>query len=121
MKLEAVIFDLFGTLVDSFGSSGGAIHMREMASALGIPDEQFSQLWAQTIDVRIVGAFESVVANIKHVCAAMKRDPRPEQISAAVEIRMNYVKQALQPKPHAIGTLPRLKESGYKTGLLSNC
>jgi len=121
MKFEAVIFDLFGTLVDGFGSFGSAIHMREMASALGIPDEQFSQLWAQTIDMRIIGAFDSVVANIKHVCDAMKRDPRPEQISAAVEIRMNYVKQTLQPKSHAIETLTRLKEGGYKTGLLSNC
>jgi len=121
MKFKAVIFDLFGTLVNDFGSSGAAIHMRDMASALGIPHEPFAQLWAQTINMRIDGAFDSVVANIKHVCDAMNADPRPEQIAAAVEIRMHYVRQALQPKSNAIDTLARLKTRAYRTGLLSNC
>ena len=43
MKFEAVIFDLFGTLVDDFGSSVGQMH-QEMAAALGVPYEQFIQL-----------------------------------------------------------------------------
>jgi len=121
MELRAVIFDLFGTLVDGFGSSSGAIHMQEMASALGIPDEQFAPLWAQTTAMRIMGAFDTLEENIKYVCDAMNADPRPEQIAAAVEIRMNYIRRTLQPKPDAIETLTRLKAYGYKTGLLSNC
>ena len=43
MKFEAVIFDLFGTLVDDFGSSVGQMH-QEMAGALAVPYEQFMQL-----------------------------------------------------------------------------
>jgi len=121
MKFKAVIFDLFGTLVDVFGSSGGTIHMREMASALGILDEQFVQLWAQTTEMRIIGAFDSVEASIKHVSDAMSAHPQPEQIATAVEIRMNYVRQALQPRADAIDTLTELKACAYKIGLLSNC
>jgi putative hydrolase of the HAD superfamily len=121
MKFEAVIFDLFGTLVDGFGSSGGATHMREMASALGVLDEQFVQLWAQTTEMRIIGAFDSVEANIKHVSDAMNAHPQPKQIATAVEIRMNYVRRALQSKPDALDTLTELKACAYKIGLLSNC
>jgi putative hydrolase of the HAD superfamily len=121
MKFKAVIFDLFGTLVDVFGSSGGAIHMREMASALGILDDQFVQLWAQTTEMRIIGAFDSVEASIKHVSDAMSAHPQPEQIATAVEIRMNYVRQALHPRADAIDTLTELKACAYKIGLLSNC
>jgi putative hydrolase of the HAD superfamily len=34
---------------------------------------------------------------------------------------MKYIRQALQPRPHAVTTLCRLKEQSYDIGLLSNC
>jgi putative hydrolase of the HAD superfamily len=120
MSLTAVIFDLFGTLVDDFGASAGAGHTEEMATALAVPYEQLVPLWRQTTEMRIVGAFETVEASIKYVCDAMNAHPRPEQISKAVEIRMDYVRRALHPKPDAIDTLSGLKSRGYKIGLVSN-
>jgi putative hydrolase of the HAD superfamily len=51
----------------------------------------------------------------------MNVHPEPGQIERAVEIRMKYIRRALQPKPEAIATLTRLKNQGYKTGLVSNC
>jgi putative hydrolase of the HAD superfamily len=119
MKFEAVIFDFFGTLVNDFGSSGGHMHT-EMAAALAVPYEPFISLWSQTLEMRIVGAFESVEANIDHVCQALKVHPRAEQIRKAVEIRMSYIKRALEPRPDAINTLTELKKQTYKLGLISN-
>lgn len=120
MKFESVIFDLFGTLVDDFVSSVGQMH-QEMAAALAVPYEQFMQLWSQTADMRIIGAFDSVEANIEYVCHAMNVSPRAEQIEKAVEIRMKYIRQALQPRPDAVATVRRLEDQGYKIGLVSNC
>ena len=120
MKFKAIIFDLFGTLVDDFGSSVGQMH-QEMAAALAVPYEQFMQFWGQTAKMRIIGAFETVEANIQYVCAAMKVGPRPEQIEKAVEIRMKYIRQALCPKPDAINIPSELRNQGHKVGLLSNC
>jgi putative hydrolase of the HAD superfamily len=120
MKFKAVIFDLFGTLVNDFGSSVGQMH-QELAAALAVPYEQFMQLWGQTAKLRIIGAFDSVEANIEYVCDAMKISPRTEQIEKAVEIRMKYIRQALRPRPDAINTPSELKNQGYKIGLLSNC
>ena len=74
MKFNAVIFDLFGTLVDDFGSSVGQMH-HEMAAALAVPYEQFIALWGQTAKMRIIGAFETVEANIKYVCDTMQSKP----------------------------------------------
>jgi putative hydrolase of the HAD superfamily len=119
MKFEAIIFDLFGTLVGDFGSSVGQMH-QEMAAALAVPYEQLMQVWRQTSEMRIIGAFETVEANIQYVCDAMNVHPRAEQIAKAVEIRMKYIRQALQPKPGATATLSQLKNQGYKLGLLSN-
>jgi len=120
MKFKAIIFDLFGTLVDDFGSSVGQMH-HEMAAALAVPYEQFMQVWGQTAKMRIIGAFETVEANIKYVCDTIKISPTAEQLEKAVEIRMKYIRQALQPRPDAISTVSELKNKGYRIGLLSNC
>ena len=120
MKFEAVIFDLFGTLVDDFGSSVGPMH-QEMAGALAVPYEQFMQHWGQTAKMRIIGTFETVETNIKYVCDTMNVHPRADQLSNAVEIRMKYIGQALRPRQDAISTVSELKNKGHKIGLLSNC
>ena len=121
MNFTTVIFDLFGTLVDDFGSSGGTGHMETMAAALGVPYEQFMPLWNQTTQMRIIGAFDTVEANLDYVCRSMNVTPGVEQIKNAVETRMQYVRQALRPRPDAIDALSRLKNHAYKIGLLSNC
>ena len=74
MTFEAIIFDFFGTLVDDFVSSVGQMH-QEMAAALGVPYEQFMQVWRQTSEMRIIGAFETVEANMKYVCDAVNVHP----------------------------------------------
>jgi putative hydrolase of the HAD superfamily len=120
MKFEAVIFDLFGTLIDDFVSSVGDMH-QEMAAALNVPYEQFMQIWRQTAEMRIIGAFESVEANLEYVCRVMNVYPGAQQIEKAVEIRMKYMRRALEPKPDAVSTPNQLRNQGYKTGLISNC
>jgi putative hydrolase of the HAD superfamily len=120
MKFKTVIFDLFGTLVDDFVSSVGQMH-QEMAAALAVPYEQFMEPWRQTAEMRIIGAFDSVEANIEYVCDAVNVRPRAEQIAKAIEIRMKHIRQALQPRPDAIDSLTQLKNQGYKIGLISNC
>ena len=120
MKFIAVIFDLFGTLVDDFGSSAGQMN-QELAAALGVPYEPFMQLWSQTLQMRAIGAFQTVEASIEHVCRAMEMQVGAEQIKKAVEIRLQYTRQALKPRPDAEATLAQLKHQGHKLGLLSNC
>ena len=120
MKFTAVIFDLFGTLVDDFGSSAGQMN-QELAAALGVPYEPFMQLWSQTLQMRAIGAFQTVEASIEHVCRAMEMQVGAEQIKRAVEIRLQYIRQALKPRPNAEATLAQLKHQGHKLGLVSNC
>jgi len=120
MSFKAVIFDLFGTLVNDFGSAAGPMG-RELAKALAAPYDPFNSLWNQTIEMRIVGHFETVEANIKYVCNKIGIHPDSGQVRDAVEIRMNYVRQALRPRPNAIDTANQLKKRGYAIGLISNC
>jgi putative hydrolase of the HAD superfamily len=120
VKLKAVIFDLFGTLIDDFMSSVGQMH-HEMAAVLAVPYEQFNPRWIQTTEMRVIGAFATVEASIEYVLGEINARARAEQIKKAVEIRMRYIKKALQPRHHAIETLHELKSRRFRLGLLSNC
>ena len=120
MNYDAVIFDLFGTLVGDFVSSAGQMNA-ELAAALEVPYEPFMRLWRETTEMRTNGAFQTVEASIEYVCGAMDAQITAAQLSKAVEIRLRHTRRALEPKPDAVATLARLKHEGYKLGLLSNC
>jgi putative hydrolase of the HAD superfamily len=120
MGYRAVIFDLFGTLVDDFASSVGQMHA-ELAAALAVPYEAFMQLWRQTSEMRTIGAFQTVEASIEYVCGVMGVQVGAEQMTKAVEIRLQHTRRALEPRPDGVATLARLKDQDYKVGLLSNC
>jgi putative hydrolase of the HAD superfamily len=120
MKFKAVIFDLFGTLVDDFATSIGSTNA-DLAIPLGVPSEAFAKLWRQTSEMRVNGTFQTVEAAIEYVCSAIGARVTDAQIKSAVDIRLQQIKRGLQPKSDAITTLKRLKNSSCKIGLLSNC
>ena len=120
MNYSAVIFDLFGTLVNDFASVAGHSH-DELAAILGVPPEPFMKLWREITGRRTLGEFQTVEASIEHVCGALGVTVKPEQMAKAVEFRLEYTRRALTPKPDAIATLAQLKHTGFKLGLLSNC
>lgn len=120
MKFKAVIFDLYGTLVDDFASSVGQMHA-EFVKALAVPSEPFMKLWRQTTEMRVTGTFQTVEASIEYVCSLLGVPLSAERLTRAVEIRLQLIKRTLSPRPGALETLARLKTEGYKIGLLSNC
>lgn len=120
MRFAAVIFDLFGTLVDDFVSSVGPMPV-ELAGALEVPREPFMEHWRQTSGMRTEGAFQTVEASLRHVCDAIGARVNTEQMTKAVNLRLDQIQRALAPKPDAIATLRVVKQAGYKIGLLSNC
>jgi putative hydrolase of the HAD superfamily len=120
MKFQAVIFDLFGTLVDDFVSSTKQANV-DLATLLSVPHEPFAREWRQTSAMRIDGTFQTIEASIEYVCDAIGAQVTKEQINRAVEIRLQQIRRALKPNPGAVATLTRLKDDGCKIGLLSNC
>ena len=119
-KFNAVIFDLFGTIVDGFAASSVG-YQEQFAAALGVPHEQLSQHWRQLTDRRTLGEFQTVQASIEHVCGIIGATVTAEQMMKAVEIRLSLTRHALTPRPDAVATLIKLRDDGFKIGLLSNC
>jgi putative hydrolase of the HAD superfamily len=120
MHYSAVIFDLFGTLVEDFASSVGQTQTA-FVEALAVPYEPFTQLWRQTTERRVIGQFQTIEASIEYVCSQLGVQVTTEQMTKAVEIRLQQIRRALKPRPDAVTILATLKNGGHKVGLLSNC
>ncbi|OGO16920.1 MAG: hypothetical protein A2Z15_00320 [Chloroflexi bacterium RBG_16_50_11] len=121
MKYQAVIFDLFGTLVDIFSRREYENIVAEMASNLKVPYDNFYKIWMQTAKQRTSGVFRTGEENLEYICRELKIKVSATQVEAARRVRFDYVARALTPRKGAIEVLSKLKSSGYKIGLISNC
>ena len=59
MKYEAVIFDLFGTLVKNYTVEQHEGVLRQMASVLSAPSDDFVKLWYESFNERCLGIFKT--------------------------------------------------------------
>ena len=122
MKYQAVIFDLFGTLVDNFPWDKSNDNLRRMASELSAPPDDFVALWHAAFDERMKGVFKDYQACIRHICQRLGTQVQDDKIELAASIRFEINRrEVMASREGAIETLSFLKSKGYKTGLVSNC
>lgn len=122
MKYEAVIFDLFGTLVEMCPWTESENILRQMAREISIPPSDFINLWHLTFDDRMKGVFQSYQDCIRHICQQCGAQVPENQIEIAASIRFAMTKREISSiREGAIEVLSSLKSTGYKTGLISDC
>ncbi len=121
MKYEAVIFDLFGTLIHNYSIREYISILRQMASVLSAPPEDYVQLWYDTFNERCTGVFQSPEANIDYLCQKLGVTIEDSQRSLAARIRLDLTVRSMTPVPESIAVLSHLKSEGYKTGLVTDC
>jgi putative hydrolase of the HAD superfamily len=121
MKYEAVIFDLFGTLVDSYSYEEYQGVLRQVASVLTIPFNDFRRLWHETAQERNLGTTPTVEANIENICRKFGVQADDTKIKLAIKIRYDFIADTMKPRQDAVDVLSRLKSQGLRIGLISNC
>lgn len=121
MKYQAVLFDLFGTLVHNFSTREYQAVLDRMASILDLPPADFRELWWKTATERNTGSLDSIQATIVFIGHKLGVNPEPSQIEKAIGIRLDFIKWMLTPRPHAIEVLSALKSLHYHVGLISDC
>ena len=107
MRTEAVIFDLWETLIDWDREAAALMSDRiEERTGIGFRERWYAAPDRYTAPVRQVLADVGVPADaLDDVC----------------EIRLDFVRHCLVPRPGAVETLERLREEGYRVGLITVC
>jgi len=121
MRYKAVIFDLFGTLVPYLSGQEYENMLEEMTASLSISRSAFQKAWDGTFAERARGVFSTIESNILDICEAPRIKPDRAQIEAATRRRIEFIRRALAPREDAVETLCRLKSSGRKIELISDC
>jgi putative hydrolase of the HAD superfamily len=121
MKYQAVIFDLFGTIIDNFSLPEYQSVLVEMASILKAPHDEFVRWWFDKFIERITGVHPTHKESIEYICQKLGIRVSEAQVEHAARVRLDYTARAIKPRVGSIEVLTQLKSEGYKTGLISDC
>jgi putative hydrolase of the HAD superfamily len=120
-RLEAVVFDLYGTLVPEFPLSRWDAMFEGMAAALGADLGAFRAAWEGTIVERQTGVLGDVAENVRVICERIGLEPRAGSLERSLEVRAAMYRDLFRPQPGAVETLRWLREHGYPAALVSMC
>ena len=120
-RFEAVLFDFFGTLVDSLSASAHNAAVRAMGRTVDAPEEPFLKQWLSDYDARGSGRWDALEDCVAHTCEAIGVKPDRTRVSEAARSRKAFIRKGLVLRPDARDTLHALKQRGLKTGVITDC
>ena len=121
MTFEAVVFDLFGTLVPEFSKKDFFERTRAMATTLGADPDRFEQEWNDSAIARQTGGFPDIESNVRAICATLGVTVDEIALPLALDQRLDLYRTWFHPRRGALETLAELKGRGYPIALISMC
>ncbi len=119
--VNAVVFDLFGTLVYEFPRSDWDEWLRTAAAVLEAGPEAFEAAWSATAIERQTGRLGDIEENLRTVAARAGAWPTDAQLTEALEARAGMYRRWFVPRPAAEEVLARLRSDGRPLALVSMC
>jgi putative hydrolase of the HAD superfamily len=120
-KYKAVIFDLFGTLIPNFSASEYRRTVLQVADILKAPPEAFWELWSATFKEGVLGFFPTPESKIEYICGKLGVMFSLAALHESAQIRYDFEKATMHPRPEAVGVLRGLRSLALKIGLITDC
>jgi putative hydrolase of the HAD superfamily len=121
MRYDAVVFDLFGTLVYTISPDAYGVMLGELAAILDVSHDALSTAWQATIEERESGLLGDVSEILATTAAAAGGSPSAAQVSRAGDRWQAIASKWLVPRDDTAATVQAFRDAGSKVGLLSNC
>jgi putative hydrolase of the HAD superfamily len=120
VKYQAIIFDLFGTLIHAWSPEQEELTIAQMASVLAVNPVDLVQLWRAMAGDRMTGVYKDFESCLQDICHRLGVIVSDKQIQMAVMIRKQQTNQEMELQNGAEAVLSELRSQGYLTGLISN-
>lgn len=121
MPYRAIIFDLFGTLVENFSSQAYDQVQAQMAKSLDIAYPKFRQVMLETINDKSSDGYYAVEDNILEICHRLSIEVDTTQIEQVVTLHHEFSESTLVIEPKVLEALDTLKRDSLLLGLITNC
>jgi len=119
MSYTAIIFDLFGTLIDENPGAYSTM-MDRVARLLGVKVERLYEVSAADAPDRDLGVYDSVHQQFNVMCSRLGVSPSLDHFAAAIEEYVDLQRLRLIPRAGVIETLVEIKARGIQRGLITN-
>jgi putative hydrolase of the HAD superfamily len=114
VKYRAVIFDLWQTLVPWNMDEANRFY-DQMADTVGVDRGRFREVWLAEHVSRATGPIADHLGTILTELGA------DGDVDKLIELRRDWAKRTLVPRPDAVPTLAELRRRGHRLGLISVC
>lgn len=121
MRYQAVLFDLWGTLVPPFRKEEHTKTISACAERLGIGFPELHQQWVETGPRRFRGEFAMVADIFEGILRQGGGHATRSELDDAQDVYLQFTRDSLQPVAGALAALDRLRRHGVRLGVVSNC
>ena len=120
-RFDAVVFDLFGTLVSEFPTKDWGEQFIQLGSALGVDPVALRREWDASAIDRQTGRLGDIRDNLRTIARRAGGDPSERQLEQAIAVRAAIYDRFFRPLPGALETVRWVRQAGYRTALVSMC
>ena len=121
MPLAAVIFDFFGTLTPSTPEHVWHAHTARSAAPLGVGAAAWRQTLNDSYAERATGRLGDLPATFRELARRNGIMPDDRALAAACAARLAAQRELFVFRPDALAVLAKVRSSGLRVGVLSDC
>lgn len=121
-RIEAVLFDFFGTLVPNFDANEFQAMMDKFAVQLGVEADALRQAWRECYTLRATGVHQTLQETLELMIPPLGGHFTPELAQAINVSRTETVLELMKyPFDGVAETLDKLEARGLRYALVSDC
>jgi len=120
-RYDAVILDLFGTLVYEFPRADWDEWLEASAAVIEVDPDAYKDAWAATAIDRQTGRVGDMAEHVRTLAARAGGWPDESQVAEVLEMRAELYRKWFEPRPGALDVLGELRRRGMPTALISMC
>jgi len=118
---QAILFDLYGTLVPNFPPDAYRQATEDMAQILSVSVDDFQKIWGKRFIARVKGKDGGIIESIQAALSEMDVQVAPDVIRHAAERRLEFAKHLFDRNDGTLPVLRSLCELGVPLALVSDC